>query len=156
MKIYKLERIQKIPCILDKAWDFFSSPANLKTITPDYLGFEITSELVPKMYPGQIITYKVRPVLGIAMNWMTEITQVEDKKYFVDEQRIGPYSIWHHEHFFKAIEGGTEMKDRVYYAIHPLKGGSLTHTLFVKKKLNEIFDYRIKKVNELFGEWTNN
>ncbi len=151
--MYQLKTVQKIPTSLDKAWEFFSSPANLKVITPDYLGFEVTSPLPDKMYEGMFITYKVAPILGIKMNWATEITHISDKKFFVDEQRQGPYKIWHHEHHFKEIDGGLEMTDIVSYL--PPFGilGKMAHPIIVKPKLNEIFEYRFQKVEELFGKY---
>ncbi|MDQ3290885.1 MAG: SRPBCC family protein, partial [Bacteroidota bacterium] len=101
MSHYVLKRTQKLPISLDLAWDFFSSPDNLAEITPPYMGFEVLSNSDSvKMYPGQIITYYVRPLFGFKLFWMTEITHVADKNYFVDEQRFGPYAMWHHTHFF--------------------------------------------------------
>lgn len=153
MSLYNLKRTQKIPVSLDQAWDFFSSPANLKVITPDYMGFEVTSEDAEvKMFPGMIISYVVRPVLNLPMEWVTEITHVKEKEYFVDEQRFGPYSLWHHKHFFKAIVGGVEMTDIIHYKIPLGPLGAIAHRLFVRKKLQEIFDYRTKKLTELFGK----
>lgn len=152
MKVYRLETVQKIPISLDAAWDFFSKPSNLKTITPDYMGFIIKTDVNGHMYAGQIINYTVTPVLGIPMSWTTEITHVEDKKYFVDEQRFGPYAFWHHKHFFKAIDGGVEMIDIVDYAIPFGPLGWIANSILVKSKLKEIFDYRFKKVEELFGK----
>jgi len=154
MAAHSIKTVQKIPISLDKAWDFFSNPANLKAITPDNMGFNIVSEHHgEKMYPGQIIEYTVKPVLGIPMYWMTEITHVAEKKFFVDEQRFGPYSMWHHQHHFKEIPGGVEMTDIVHYK-NPLGFiGRLANTLFVKKQLNTIFNFRIQKVNDLFGKW---
>ena len=153
MSLYNLKRTQKIPVSLDQAWDFFSSPANLKVITPDYMGFEVTSEDAEvKMFPGMIISYVVRPVLNLPMEWVTEITHVKEKEYFVDEQRFGPYSLWHHKHFFTAIVGGVEMTDIVHYKIPLGPLGAIAHRLFVRKKLQEIFDYRTKKLTELFGK----
>ena len=147
MKIYRLQKTQFLPISLDKAWDFFSSPANLKKITPEYMGFEITSEVNDKkMYPGQIITYIVTPVLNIPLSWATEITHVVDKKYFVDEQRFGPYSLWHHQHWFETKDGGVEMTDIVHYALPLGFLGRIANSLFVKSKLQEIFDYREKVV----------
>lgn len=152
MKIYRLEKKQFLPISIDKAWDFFSSPVNLKKITPEYMGFEITSDLGNgKMYPGQIITYIVTPVLGIPLNWCTEITHVQDKRYFVDEQRFGPYSLWHHQHWFEQVEGGVLMTDVVHYALPLGFLGRIAHTLFVRSKLNEIFDYREKVVGKFLG-----
>lgn len=152
-KVYSLKTIQTIPVSLDEAWDFFSSPANLQTITPDGMGFKIISQHHgEKMYAGQIIEYKVSPVLGIPLYWMTEITHVEDKIYFVDEQRFGPYSLWHHQHHFKEVNGGVEMTDIVHYKLPLWFLGDVTHALFVKKQLQHIFDYRYKKVEELFSK----
>jgi len=115
--MHQLKKVQKLPINLQTAWDFFSSPKNLVTITPDELGFTILSELPEKMYPGLFIKYKVTPLLGIPLTWVTEITHVEELQFFVDEQRVGPYSIWHHQHFFKEIPGGVEMTDIVDYKL---------------------------------------
>lgn len=151
MKIYTLTKKQFLPITLEQAWDFFSSPVNLKKITPEYMGFKITSDLGDgKMYPGQIISYIVRPVLGIPMSWTTEITHVLDKKYFVDEQRFGPYSLWHHQHWFKEVEGGVEMTDIVNYGLPLGILGRIANHIFVEKQLKEIFDYREKVVGQYF------
>jgi ligand-binding SRPBCC domain-containing protein len=152
-KVYSLKTVQKIPAGLDKAWHFFSDPANLATITPDNLGFKTISRFHgEKIYAGQVIEYKVSPLLGISLYWMTEITHVEDKKYFVDEQRFGPYSMWHHQHHFKAIEGGVEMTDIVHYKLPLWFLGDIANEILVKKQLKGIFEYRFKKVEELFGK----
>lgn len=151
MKIYKLERHQFVPIAIDQAWDFFSSPRNLKKITPDYLGFEITSDLQEKMYAGMIITYLVKPILGIPLRWMTEIKQVQEPNFFVDEQRVGPYKIWHHEHHFSEVDGGVDMKDIVHYAMPLGIIGRMAHAIQVKKQLNDIFNYRISAINKEFG-----
>jgi len=152
-KVYSLKTVQKIPVSLDKAWDFFSSPANLQEITPGNLGFTIISKYHgDKMYAGQVIEYKVSPVLGIPLYWMTEITHVEEGKYFVDEQRYGPYSMWHHQHHFKAVEGGVEMTDIVHYKLPLWFLGDIANEILVKKQLKGIFDYRFKKVEEMFGK----
>ena len=152
-KVYSIKTIQKLPISLEQAWYFFSSPSNLKEITPDNLGFKIISQHHgDTMYAGQIIEYTVSPVLGIPMYWMTEITHVEDKKYFVDEQRFGPYSMWHHQHHFKAVEGGVEMTDIVHYKLLFWFLGDIANTLFVKKQLKRIFDYRFAKVEKLFAK----
>lgn len=153
MGFYQLKQTQKIKGTIDEVWNFIASPANLKKITPDYMGFDITSEDLPeKMYPGMIICYKVSPLLGIKMNWLTEITQVNEKIFFIDEQRIGPYKIWHHQHRIEPIEGGVLMTDIVTY--QPPMGflGSIANKLVIKNKLNEIFDYRKNVLNEIFGE----
>ncbi|TWR30326.1 SRPBCC family protein [Mucilaginibacter pallidiroseus] len=155
MKTYSLKFVQNIPISIDEAWDFFSSPLNLEKITPNDMKFEVTSDYTPqtKMYAGMIITYKVTPLFGIKLDWMTEITHVQDKKYFVDEQRFGPYALWHHQHHFKEIEGGVEMTDLLHYAIPYGVIGRLSNTLLVKKKVKQIFDYRVKAVENLFGKY---
>lgn len=155
--MYQLYAKQKIPAELSDVWEFISSPANLKRITPDYMGFQITSEMISdKMYPGMIIAYKVSPVGGIKMNWVTEITHVKEKEYFVDEQRIGPYKLWHHEHKLEIVDGGVLMTDIVSYK--PPFGifGAIANSLFIKKQLKQIFDYRTKSLENLFGKWNSN
>lgn len=152
MAFYQFNKQQKINCSIDEIWEFISSPGNLKEITPDYMGFDImTNNLPEKMYPGMIISYKVSPLLGIKMTWVTEITQVVEKKYFVDEQRVGPYSIWHHQHIIEPIKNGVLMTDIVSYA--PPLGflGALANSLLIKNKLNEIFDYRTQAVEKRYG-----
>lgn len=154
MAVHSIKTVQKIPISLEQAWDFFSSPANLQAITPAKMGFKtISKHHGEKMYAGQIIEYKVNPLLGIPIYWMTEITYVEDKKYFIDEQRFGPYDMWHHQHHFKAIEGGVEMTDIVHYKNPLWVLGELANILFVKNQIKEIFNYRFVKVEELFGKW---
>ncbi len=151
MGFYQLKTTQKISAPPEQVWDFISSPANLKKITPDHMGFDITSgDLPDKMYPGMIISYKVSPLLGLKLTWVTEITHAEDKKYFVDEQRVGPYTIWHHEHIIEPAEGGALMKDIVSYK--PPFGflGSIANSLIIKKQLKEIFDYREKAIEKIF------
>ena len=150
--MYQLKTKQTIPTDIETCWDFFSSPKNLKNITPDYMGFEVLVEVPEKMYAGLMIEYEVKPLLGIPMKWITEITHVEQLKFFVDEQRKGPYKIWHHEHHFRQVENGIEMIDIVSYEIPFGLLGRLAHPIVVKKKLNEIFDYRFKKVEEVFGK----
>jgi ligand-binding SRPBCC domain-containing protein len=153
MGFYQLHKTQKIPATIEQVWDFISSPANLKKITPEYMGFHITSKLLSeKMYPGMIISYKVSPVMGIKMTWVTEITQVKEKVYFVDEQRVGPYSMWHHEHKIESVEGGVLMTDIVSYK--PPFGflGSIANSILIKKQLKEIFDYRKVAMERMFGK----
>lgn len=151
--MYTLERTQRLPISIEEAWKFFQSPENLAVISPDSLGFNILSETPDKMYPGLFIHYKVSPLFGIKMHWTTEITHVEAPTYFVDDQRVGPYSIWHHEHHFKAIEGGVEMLDRVNYKVPFGILGKIAHPILVRPKLEEIFNYRVQKTEELFGKW---
>ena len=150
--IYTLKVIQQLPIELREAWEFFSSPRNLEKITPSHMGFVITSELPKKMYEGQIITYKVAPVPGIKTSWVTEITHVEDQKFFVDEQRFGPYSMWHHEHHFVPNEKGVLMTDKVSYKLPLGFLGSIAHELFVKRQLHQIFEYRVKVLEDRFNK----
>ena len=156
MKIYRLHTIQNLPISINEAWNFLSDPVNLKTITPDYMGFEILSGAEKKMFPGQIIQYIVTPILGIPTKWVTEITHVKKGEYFVDEQRFGPYSLWHHKHFLKPIKNGVEMEDIIDYKIPFGLFGQIIHPILVKPKLNEIFKYREIKLVELFGEYKYN
>ena len=156
MKIYRLHTTQNLPISINEAWNFLSDPVNLKTITPDYMGFEILSGAEKKMFPGQIIQYIVTPILGIPTKWVTEITHVKKGEYFVDEQRFGPYSLWHHKHFLKPIKNGVEMEDIIDYKIPFGLFGQIIHPIFVKPKLNEIFKYREIKLVELFGEYKYN
>jgi ligand-binding SRPBCC domain-containing protein len=149
--MYQLKRTQLVKTDLATCWDFFSSPKNLKKITPDYMGFDVLVELPEKMYEGLMIAYTVKPLLGISMEWITEIKYVHDQQFFVDEQRKGPYKIWHHEHHFKAVEEGVEMTDIVTYELPLGLLGKIAHPILVKQKLAEIFDYRFKKVDELFN-----
>lgn len=152
MKIYSKTCKQKLPISRIQAWEFLSDPKNLKAITPDYMSFEIVSGADRRIFPGQIIQYKVSPMLGIKLPWVTEITHVVEGHYFVDEQRYGPYSFWHHKHFLKDIPGGVEMEDVIDYKIPLDFLGQWLHRLLVRKKLDEIFEYRRKKLIALFGE----
>jgi len=151
MAFYQFNKTQIVNGSMGEVWDFISSPKNLKEITPDYMGFEITSQnLSERVYPGMIICYTVKPVLGIKTIWVTEITHVEEMKYFVDEQRIGPYSMWHHQHFIEPAGQGVLMTDIVSYS--PPLGflGAFANTIFVRKQLDSIFNYRENKLEKLF------
>jgi len=152
MKLYLLEREQFLPIAKETAWSFFSSPKNLAKITPDRLSFKVTSEYkMDEMYAGQIITYIIKPLLGIPMRWATEITHVKDGKFFIDEQRFGPYAFWHHQHWFEEKDGGILMKDAVHYGLPFGIFGRMAHSLFVKRMLDTIFDYRISAVEDLIA-----
>ena len=154
MSYYILERTQLLPITLPEAWKFFSAPGNLKHITPAYMGFEVLSDSGSEtMYPGQIISYYVKPLFGIKIFWMTEITHVKDQEYFIDEQRFGPYQFWHHTHFFREVPGGVEMRDLVHYRLPFSPIGKLVHTLMVKKQLKQIFDFRNQVLEALFGKF---
>jgi ligand-binding SRPBCC domain-containing protein len=152
MPVYQFEREQVVKTSLDELWDFISSPANLARITPDSMGFHITSGgNSEKMYEGLIISYRIRPIPLFFTTWVTEITHVQEKHYFVDEQRVGPYRLWHHEHLLKPLENGILMKDKVSY-VPPLGLlGRIANALFIKKKLIQIFDYREKAIREIFN-----
>ena len=153
MKIYTYHKKQNLPITLDEAWDFLSDPRNLKTITPEYMGFNILSGADRPMFTGQIIQYIVTPILGIKTKWVTEITHKVDKHYFVDEQRFGPYALWHHKHFIKEIEGGVIMEDVIHYK--PPFGiiGVLLNFLFINSKLNTIFKHRELELIKTFGNF---
>lgn len=151
--MYSLETFQRLPISLDQAWQFFSSPSNLNSITPPELGFEILTGFRPgdSMYAGMVIRYRISLFGFIPMHWVTEITHVRDSAYFVDEQRFGPYAFWHHQHFFRAVEGGVEMRDLVHYKLPLGPLGRLAHILFVKKQLQSIFNFRFKELEKKFG-----
>ena len=152
MAHYQLRREQTLPISISQAWEFFSAPDNLKAITPPYMGFEtLTQPESEKMFPGQIVTYYIRPVLGIKIFWMTEITHVRHEDYFVDEQRYGPYAFWHHTHFFKAVPGGVHMTDLVHYKLPFGILGRLVHRLFIQRQLKQIFDFRHQFLLRKFG-----
>lgn len=151
--LHTIQTKQLIKSDLATVWDFISSPKNLSKITPEYMGFAILNDVgIDKMYAGQIIEYYVKPIAGIKMHWVTEITHVEDKVYFVDEQRFGPYALWHHKHFIKEVAGGIEMIDIVHYKVPFGILGKLVNALVIKKQLKTIFDFRFKKINELFNQ----
>jgi len=150
--IYTLEAWQTLETGIDEAWEFFSNPANLSRITPSFMGFRITSVRPGPMYEGQIISYRIGILPFIKSSWVTEITRVKKGSYFIDEQRSGPYKIWHHEHHFMETENGVEMYDRVSYSIPLGIAGRIIHYLFIKKRLMEIFTYREKAIIEYLGE----
>ena len=152
MPIHTLHTKQIIRATLAQAWDFFSDPRNLAKITPPDMGFvTLTPDLPERIYAGLMIQYRVSPMLGIPMTWLTEITQVRDGEYFVDEQRVGPYAIWHHEHLFHDLgDGRIEMEDRIHYVLPFQPFGDIVHSFLVKPQLDRIFGHREKAVRELF------
>jgi ligand-binding SRPBCC domain-containing protein len=157
MKLYSFETIQQLPLNLHQAWDFLSSPENLNKITPPEMDFKITSaHTIEKMYAGQLISYTVKPLLGIPVSWVTEITHVNIPFHFVDEQRFGPYAFWHHQHFLNEVPGGIEMRDIVHYALPLGYLGRFANALMVKNQLKTIFNYRHKKLEALFGKVAGN
>ncbi len=151
--LHTLKTSQLLKSDLETVWNFMSSPSNLAVITPSYMGFNILSdkEDAKEMYAGQIIEYHVSPLFGIKMHWVTEITHVEHHQYFVDEQRFGPYTLWHHKHFLKEVPGGVEMTDLLHYKVPFGFIGKTVNSLFIKHKIKEIFDYRFNKLEELFN-----
>ena len=154
MPVYTLRKTQLIPCSIDQLWDFIASPLNLKRITPPYMGFDVLSgDLPQKMYAGMMIAYRVSPLMGIKTIWVTEITHVADLKYFVDEQRVGPYKMWHHQHLLEPVAGGVLMTDIIDY--QPPFGflGAIANRLIIRNKLEEIFSYRKEKLEQIFGKF---
>lgn len=150
--IYRLHDKILLKTTLDQAWDFFSDPHNLNEITPEDLSFEILWGADRKMYPGQIITYKVSSFPFFKSNWVTEITHVKEKEMFVDEQRFGPYSFWHHQHLFIETENGVLAEDIVHYKVPLGFLGDIANAFIVKNKLKQIFDYRHRKLMEIFNK----
>ena len=152
MAVYEIHEELELACSLEEVWEFISSPANLKEITPPYMEFEIRNSRLPeKIYPGLMISYRVRPFMGIRMRWLTEITHVREPYYFVDEQRAGPYALWHHEHRLSPTEKGIKMTDLVTYRLPAGPLGILAHRMFVKKQLEDIFRYREAQLTKKFG-----
>jgi ligand-binding SRPBCC domain-containing protein len=149
----RLERKQFLPISIAEAWQFFSNPENLSRITPPEMGFLITTpKQTSPVYPGMIIGYIVKPVLSIPVQWVTEITHVNEPSYFIDNQRVGPYKLWHHRHFFKEVEGGIEMTDIVHYKAPFGIIGSLAEILFINRKVKSIFDYRNRVLQGIFSK----
>ncbi len=151
MKIHRLHRTQSLPISLKQAWAFFSDPANLQDITPEWLHFRITSEAAGRMYPGMIITYRINVLFGLPADWITEITHVRAPHYFVDEQRFGPYRFWHHQHLFHETDAGVEMEDLLHYALPFGPAGRLLHRFLIQRKLDDIFDFRKTGLEKRFG-----
>jgi ligand-binding SRPBCC domain-containing protein len=151
MKPFTFERVQTLSTTLDMAWDFFSDPGNLAKITPPAMDFRITSSPHAATYAGQIITYTVRPLLGIRMNWTTEITHVSKPNFFVDEQRFGPYRFWHHQHFFREVDGGVEIRDLIHYLLTHDQLAGLVNRLIVAPRLKKIFDFRRSALHNIFS-----
>ena len=150
MKIYQFKSKEFLPISIDEAWKFFSNPNNLPKITPPWLNFEITSQLKGKMYEGMIITYLVRPLLNIPSAWVTEITHVREPNFFVDEQKLGPYTLWHHQHIFREVQDGIEMKDIVSYAVPFGLIGRAANKIIISKKIKSIFKFRSGVLANLF------
>lgn len=153
MKIYTLHKTQKLPITLEIAWEFLCNPANLSKLTPPEMNMKIISGADRPMYAGQVLQYNVTPLAGLKTKWVSEITQFEDRKYFVDVQLYGPYAFWHHKHFVNEIDGGVEMEDIIDYKVPLGILGQFVHPFLVKPKLDDIFNYRTQKLEELFGKF---
>ncbi|MFI2743224.1 cell division inhibitor [Zhouia sp. PK063] len=152
MQLYQIKTKQYLPITIEEAWRFLSNPNNLAIITPPEMTFDVIDGADKEMFEGQIIQYYVSPFKGIKTKWVTEITHVSHQHFFVDEQRFGPYALWHHKHFITAVEGGTLMEDIVDYKLPLGILGKLGHAAIVKNKLHRIFTFRAQKLEELFGK----
>jgi len=150
MKVHQLEVNQQLPISLKEAWNFFSTPKNLDLITPEDMSFKIISGAYSKAYAGQLITYKIKPMMNIPMTWVTEITHCIEGEYFIDEQRFGPYKFWHHQHHFQETKEGVLMKDILHYALPFGFIGELMGHIMIHKKVRRIFSYREKKLQQIF------
>jgi len=151
MAIYHLHREQQLPCSMDDAWEFFSTPRNLDRLTPKSVGFKITHCASEKMHEGQVIAYKIKVAPLIWVSWLTEISLVNYREMFIDNQCSGPYKVWHHTHSFKENEDGVMMMDDVSYVMPFGLLGDIVHALFVKRQLAHIFNERERLVNEHFS-----
>lgn len=148
MKTLRTEQFLQVT--LREAWDYFATPRNLNAVTPRKLDFRITSEVPEKMYEGLIITYRIKPMLEVPVNWVTEISHIKEHHYFVDEQRKGPYRLWHHEHHFREVPGGVVMTDVLHYDIGKWIFGHIAGALFVHRTVREIFEFRQIALEKLF------
>jgi ligand-binding SRPBCC domain-containing protein len=151
MKAHRIRAAQFLPLTQAEAWSFFSNPRNLPGITPPWLSLEVISDPPERMYPGLLIEYRVRPLMGVPMGWLTEITHVVEPHLFVDEQRFGPYRFWQHQHRFRASGGGVEMEDEVHYLLPGGPFGRVADSFLVRRRLMEIFEFRRRSVERIFG-----
>jgi ligand-binding SRPBCC domain-containing protein len=153
-RVYSIKRKQKIPIGLNAAWNFFCKPHNLKQMVPANIHFSVATPLESSViYPGQIIKYKMDTRFGFSLPWVTEITEVEEKQYFIDEQQSGPFKLWRHQHYFVEIPGGIEMTDILHYKTRLGFVGDVLHVLFLRRRVKQIFNYRSKQLVHLFGEY---
>lgn len=148
---HRLFREQQLNCSIEKAWKFFSAANNLSEITPKDMNFIVLTAMEnDQIYEGMLIDYYVSPLWGVKMKWQTEIIKVNFQKSFIDFQKKGPYKLWHHHHEFIPNEKGVLMKDTIDYELPLGFLGEIAHTLFVKKKLEHIFNYRYKVLEKMF------
>ncbi len=152
MKTYRLYQKQCLSTDIQTAWNFFTNPSNLSKITPNYIDFKIIKKLSPEMHPGMLLVYKIKPILRVPMKWVTEIIQVYEPVWFVDEQRSGPYRFWRHQHIFREVEGGVQMEDIIDYALPFGPLGRVVHLLMVRKKLQNIFNFRREVLDQIFNQ----
>jgi len=141
---------QFIPAPIEQVWPFFATPRNLPLLTPPAVKLRIVSEIPEKMYAGQLIQYRLSLVPGLWLDWLTEIRQVREQEYFADDQRVGPYKLWFHEHLFKAVPGGVTMIDHVTYGLGFGPLGRLIHWIWVRRKLEAIFEFRRRAIESIF------
>ena len=151
MSLHRYAETQRFPISVEEAWEFFSDPRNLAVITPPDMGFEVTSDLPARMHPGMLVTYNVRPLAGIPVKWVTEITHCVEGVLFVDEQRFGPYRFWHHQHHFRAVPGGVEMRDIVHYDVGFGPIGDIVNLAVVRDRVAQIFEFRRRVLEQRFG-----
>lgn len=151
MKLHTLVREQRLPIPREAAWEFFSTPSNLNELTPPDIGLDVIYQAGERLHEGQMIAYRIRVFPGARITWITEIKSVEEGKSFVDEQRFGPYKLWHHRHSFEEIPGGVLMRDLVHYGLGFGPLGDLAHGIFVRRKLESIFTFRRKTLENRFG-----
>lgn len=152
-KLYELDYTQRLPIELPEAWDFFSRPENPEWLTPPEMNFKITHAAPTEIHAGAIIGYTVTPLLGIPLTWVSEITQVIPQQMFIDQQRLGPYRMWHHQHWFKAIPGGVEIRDWIHYILPLAPFSQLFHGWVVGRPLRQVFEYRQRALEKRFGKW---
>jgi ligand-binding SRPBCC domain-containing protein len=153
MAVVSITRFQTVPGDPSHIWAFFANPLNLSLITPPYMRFRTLTDLTlfpHRIYPGQLIEYRLRPLPLYSVRWVTEIMLVDEGSCFIDEQRSGPYRLWHHEHYFRPVAGGVEMTDIVNYEVPFGWIGRLANALFVRRQVEGIFDYRYREIEKLF------
>jgi ligand-binding SRPBCC domain-containing protein len=151
MKLHQIHRKQMIPISISEAWEFFSSPENLSTITPSWLNLTVISDLPRGMHSGMIISYRITPIVRMPTIWISEITHVNRPTYFVDEQRLGPFRFWHHQHVFKEVGRNVEIQDIVHYAMPLGPIGEMVYPISVRKKVDSIFDFRQKALERILS-----
>lgn len=152
MNIHSFQQTQLLHMSREEAWLFFSNPQNLPILTPDWMHLRMVGDLAETIYEGMLIKQKIKPLLGIPLTWETEITEIEEYVYFIDEQRVGPYKLWQHEHRLHETSNGIKLIDRLHYALPCGLLGELVHQLTVKRKITEVFAYRYKTLEQLFGK----